>query len=127
MQKIFADLLTKNLIISTSQLIGPIRKFVMEWGPKEVSIPSNSDNVEERRKSVLDMDRNATTVVESAPPMTWFISVKKSWFNEYVTKVMGPVHDCYIVKISNDFRTFTFIGDVTPIEGRETIGTQSDA
>jgi len=67
--------------------------------------------LEDRKRAVLDMEREATVVVQTTSPSEWFVAVKCSWFKQYVTEEMGDVHDCYIGKISNDFSVIDLLGD----------------
>jgi len=109
-QKLYSDSFGKMLELATSQLVGTVRRFVEKWEPEELSLPT-LDSYEERKKAVLEMEREATVVMESSIPIEWYISVKSSWFEKYVTDKMGHVHDCFIAKISNDFSSVEMLGE----------------
>jgi len=110
-QKLYSDTFSRMVQHSTSQLIGTVRRFVEKWEKDELVIPEVSGSEEDRKRAVLDMEREATVVVQTTSPSEWFVAVKCSWFKQYVTEEMGDVHDCYIGKISNDFSVIDLLGD----------------
>ena len=72
-------------------------------------------------ESILSLDREATVVVRSEQVDSIFIAVKSEWFSEYITPLMGTVHDCYIATISNDWSEIELHGvtfeDITCLRG----------
>ena len=102
-QKSYADRYFNNFILATAQFVASIRQFVQYWFPNELQVPSTSKNQQERMESILSLDREATVVVRSEQVDSIFIAVKSEWFSEYITPLMGTVHDCYIATISNDW------------------------
>ena len=76
---------------------------------------------------MLEMERRATVVVQCTNPLEWYIAVKASWFNQYITDVMGDIHDCYIANVSSDFRSITLLGDNTLTPVRQTMFPPSES
>jgi len=102
-QKNYADKFFNNFILATAQFVASIRQFVQYWFPNELEVPSTSGNQQERMQSILSLDREATVVVRSEQVDSIFIAVKSEWFSEYITPLIGTVHDCYIASISSDW------------------------
>ena len=113
-QKAYTNMFGRLLNTATSQLIGSIRSFVMEWEPEELLIPSETGTLDERKQSFLDLDRQATVVFQGWETLDWSIAVHPAWFKQYISSDMGLVCDCIIATVSSDFRTITLLGEVPP-------------
>lgn len=109
-QKVYSDTYGKFLELATSQLIGSISEFVEKWEPEELTVPNCDGSMEERKRAVLDMPREATKLIYYPSPPQWYISVESSWFKQFITDELGNIHDCYIASISSDFSSIQLLG-----------------
>ena len=60
------------------------------------------------------MKRDITTVLFSEKFNIFFISVRHDWFSKFITPQLGSVHDCYIAKIEDDFKSIVLLGETVP-------------
>ncbi len=119
-QKEYADKYFKNFILATAQFVASVRLFVQYWFPHELEVPSTSECRQERMDSFLSLDREATVIVRSKQFDCIFIAVKSEWFSQYITPLIGTVHDCYIASISDDWSDINLHG--VPFEDVSCLG-----
>lgn len=90
----------KNHSIALFSITNKIYDFVNFWEPSELVVPSSEDD--NPREAICSLQRTATIILEACTG-SFFLAVKSDWFNQYISRGMGVVHDCYIAKISNDW------------------------
>lgn len=110
-QKMYADKFHSMLQLSIAQLIGTVRQFVEYWHPEELKIPEQGGDVAIREKAVLEMERDATLVLKSRDTGKYYIALKSSWFQRYITTEMGEVHDIYLATFDDEFSAITLLGN----------------
>lgn len=65
-RKKYSDTFGRSLKIAVRQVVGQIRQFVELWEPEELQVPIESEEEDARKKAVLDMEQEATVLVDSA-------------------------------------------------------------
>ena len=112
-QRDYNQLFHDNLVTATYQFISSVFDFVNYWAGEELSL----DNVEDGdyKSAVLEMEREATVVLFSTYDDTCYIAVKSDWFTKYISCNMGIVQDCYIAKISTDWKEIVKLSKELPL------------
>ena len=112
-QRMYGDAFLSMLRLSTMQLVGSFYAYVKKWNGWELDSPIIGDDIDTRKKKVMDMTREATVVMRCPSSNQYFLSIADSWFQEYISKDLGHVCDCYIASISEDFVNIHCIGTVS--------------
>jgi len=102
-QKEYNELFEKNYRNATVQLIMAIYRFVKYWALEELEIGQCEAGKE--RETVLNTDRVATTILYSNEDGVYYIAVRHEWFSEFISSHIGRVHDCYIAKVGDGFKS----------------------
>ena len=111
-QKIFSDRFMNNFNIAVDQFVGRVREFVQYWAPHKLQIPYS--DVPSYKGAILSTKRDITMVLFSEKFNIFFISVRHDWFSKFITPQLGSVHDCYIAKIEDDFKSIVLLGETVP-------------
>ena len=112
-QKIYNDTFMNHYNASVQQFIGETRKFVQYWAPHELELPTAelpTASTVQMKEAFLSMERDVTVIVHSRKYETTYISVKHSWFSQFITPLLGEIHDCYIARIRNDWTSIELLG-----------------
>ncbi len=101
-QRDYNNLFHKHFILATYQLISDIYDFVYFWVPEELSLNEHvGDNY---REHILNMEREATIVLYSSVNSTYYLALQCTWFSEFISSNLGVVHDCFIARITHDWK-----------------------
>ena len=109
-QRLYGDCFHTMLGLATKQLIGTFYKYVEIWNGEELKSPIVGDGYSTRKEHFFSLKREATIIVQSPSTQEYFIAISDPWFQKYITKDMGNVHDCYIASVSSDFREIKCLG-----------------
>ena len=112
-QQVYGDAFHSMLGKATKQLLGTLYSYVQEWNEWELESPIEGQLLETRKEKVFGISREATIIVHCPSSNEFFIAIQSDWFEKYVTKELGVVHDCYIAKITQDFREILCIGTIS--------------
>lgn len=104
-QKDYADTFGKFLHLATRQLIGSVRQFAEYWHPEEFDVDSENESISARKSFVINMPRTATRVLTLPSVSKTYLAIRADWFNKYVSKMLGHIHDCYIAEFAEDFKS----------------------
>ena len=104
-QRDYNNLFHKHFVLATYQLISNIYDFVYFWVPEELSLDNTIGT--NNRNHILSMDREATLVLYSPSTSIYYIALQATWFSKYISPNVGIIHDCFIAKISEDWKDIT--------------------
>lgn len=110
-QKLFVDTLYKLFQKAADQFIGTIRQYFIYWHPRELYKPHGVSHVQERLHSTTRMGSIGATVPRLSNA---YIVVRKYWFQNYIDRNLGSIHNCYIAEVANDVCSLKPLGDDEP-------------
>lgn len=87
-----------------NQLLGTIRCFVQFWEPGELNTVEEQGTIEERKCAILQMNHEATCIINAPSSDHPFITVRSDGFKPFVCSELGAVHKCQIAKNSKKFK-----------------------
>ena len=106
-QRDYNNLFHTHFIQSTHQLVSDIFHFVKYWVPHELELCIEAQT--DLRDHIIKMDREATVLLFSPSNSVYYIAVKNDWFYKFISPNMGIVHDCYIAKVAEDWKTIDML------------------
>ena len=113
-QRDFSRSFHNNFKEATYQFISSVFGYVNYWADDELKVGDVVDG--DFKEAVTSLERVATVILYSPVDETHYIAVRSDWFRKYISPNFGIVHDCYIAKISSDWRNIIpLVSNVGPV------------